>query len=366
MPFFEDLRTMVEIDSQTGHKAGVDRVGSLFEQWLKPLGYQIQRHRRQSIGDHLHFLSPRLAGQRTLLLGHLDTILPPAATEPFREDAQWVHGSGVCDMKGGLIVALQAVRSTHEKCGSIGNVDFLLVSDEEAGSDDSKNLTKSVAADYDHCFVFEAAGPNGELVTGRKGVGTFTLDFEGRAAHAGNNYLLGIDANLEAARTLQYLSGLTDLTRGTTVNVGKMAGGVGANTISPQASLTFEIRYRETDERDRLLNSIRKMTAAGKSSCQLTLGGGIQRDVMEPDARQAQLFDALATITGTRPATESRGGVSDANITSAAGLPTLDGFGPFGDGDHTPKERALKESFFQRIDLVAKILIYQQQKKYLF
>jgi len=35
---------------------------------------------------------------------------------------------------------------------------------------------------------------------------------------------------------------------------------------------------------------------------------------------------------------------------------TLDGFGPFGDGDHTIHERASKKSFIKRIDMVTKIL----------
>jgi glutamate carboxypeptidase len=54
--------------------------------------------------------------------------------------------------------------------------------------------------------------------------------------------------------------------------------------------------------------------------------------------------------------TEQRGGVSDANVVSAAGVPTLDGFGPYGDGDHTIHERALKSSFELRIRQVTQIL----------
>ena len=44
--------------------------------------------------------------------------------------------------------------------------------------------------------------------------------------------------------------------------------------------------------------------------------------------------------------------MSDANIISSQGVPTLDGWGPFGDGDHTIRERASKQSFKERIGLV--------------
>jgi glutamate carboxypeptidase len=61
--------------------------------------------------------------------------------------------------------------------------------------------------------------------------------------------------------------------------------------------------------------------------------------------------------------TEQRGGVSDANIVASQGVTTLDGFGPFGDGDHTVNERALKSSFEQRIELMSKVLTHHQKFK---
>jgi len=57
-----------------------------------------------------------------------------------------------------------------------------------------------------------------------------------------------------------------------------------------------------------------------------------------------------------------RGGVSDANIVAAAGVVTLDGLGPYGDGDHTAKERALKRSFEERIELMTKVLAQHQER----
>ncbi len=105
---------------------------------------------------------------------------------------------------------------------------------------------------------------------------------------------------------------------------------------------------------------VRHSQVAGTTT---VLGGGLQRDVMEPSPKQQDLLQAIETITGTRLPTEFRGGVSDANVTSAAGLVTLDGFGPYGEGDHSNKEKALKASMEQRIELVSKILTYHQANK---
>ena len=353
---FSELKEIIEINSWTKNKEGVDRNGEIFAYWLETLGYTLTRYPREEIGDHLHLVSSQREGKKLLLLGHLDTVFPPNTFEDFREDAEWIYGPGVCDMKGGNYVALQALRNVHKKFGEIHNIDFLLVSDEETGSDDSKHLSAKLAKEYDYCMVFEAAGVHDEVVIGRKGVGTFFIDIEGIAAHAGNHYDKGADANLEAALKLQKLVALTDLEKGTTVNVGKLEGGIGANTISPKAHLTFELRYTNTDERDRVLAAIDEIVNTSYiEGTETRLSGGIQRDVMQPSSEQQIFIDHINRLCNIQLPTEKRGGVSDANIISSQGVATLDGWGPYGDGDHTVHERASKKSFEERISLVTEI-----------
>ena len=353
---FDELKRHIAINSWTKNKEGVDAYGDMIAYEFERLGMELVRYPREDIGDHLHLVSPKKEGKQLLLLGHLDTVFPPGTFETWKEDDAWIYGPGVCDMKGGNWVALQALRRVNERYGHIANIDMLLVSDEETGSDDSKHLTAELAPEYDYCMVFEAAGVNDEVVVARKGVGTFFVDIEGIAAHAGNHYAKGADANLEAAITLQKLAALTDLEKESTVNVGRIEGGIGANTVSPEAHLTFEIRYTQTTERDRLLAAINAIVAQsyvkGTTS---VLRGGIQRDVMEPTAAQQAFIEAIERLCNVTLPTEKRGGVSDANIVAAAGVPTLDGWGPYGDGDHTVHERAKKASFEGRIELVSKI-----------
>ncbi|SFV90856.1 Acetylornithine deacetylase/Succinyl-diaminopimelate desuccinylase and related deacylases [hydrothermal vent metagenome] len=353
---YQALKEIIEINSWTKNKEGVDRNGEIFAYWMEELGFTLTRYPREKIGDHLHLISPQKEGRKLLLLGHLDTVFPPGTFEKFKEDDAWIYGPGVCDMKGGNYVALEALRNIYQKHGTIHNIDFLLVSDEETGSDDSKHLTAKLAKEYDYCMVFEAAGVHDEVVIGRKGVGTFFIDIEGIAAHAGNHYDKGADANLEAAMKLQKLVALTDLEKQTTVNVGKIEGGIGANTISPKAKLTFELRYTTTDERDRVLESINEIVNTSYvNGTKSRLSGGIQRDVMQPTPKQAAFVKKIETLCNITLPTEKRGGVSDANIVASQGVPTLDGWGPYGDGDHTVHERASKKSFEERIALVTQI-----------
>jgi len=363
MTYMDDLEKICKINSFTKNKAGVDKVASIMTQWLESLSFELTTYNREEIGNHQLFTSVKTSGEKILLLGHNDTVFPEGAFDTYQEDDTWVYGPGVCDMKGGNIVALQSLRNIYAKNGKIENIDFLLVSDEESGSDDSKFVTLELAKNYDYCFVFEAAGKNLEIVTGRKGVGTYTITCEGKAAHAGTSYLKGINANLEATYKLQELTKLTNLEIGTTVNVGKITGGIGANTISPKCELLLEIRYKQNSERDRLLNSLKEITMTNYVEGTISkLDGLIQRDVMEPNGNQKKLLSYLENLLGYSIQTEQRGGVSDANHVSSCGVITLDGFGPFGDGDHTIHERALKSSFEQRIEMMTKILTEHQLK----
>ena len=361
MNYLKDLEEIININSYTQNKHGVDKVNSYMTKWLEELNFETNTYRRELIGDHTLYKSKRADGPKILLLGHNDTVFPPNTFENFKEDETWIYGPGVCDMKGGNIVALQSLRNIFEKNGEIHNIDFLLVSDEETGSDDSKELTSKLAPNYDFCFVFEAAGEKLELVTSRNGVGTFKIEIKGLAAHAGNNYSKGCDANLEASYKLQELIKLTNLELGTTVNVGKIKGGIGANTISPNCEILLELRYTNLNEKNRVLEAIENIvkTSYVKGSTAI-LTGSIQRDVMEENNKQLKLVKLFENLTNENIPLEKRGGVSDANIVSSFGVTTLDGFGPFGDGDHTINERALKSSFEQRISMVTKILDFYQ------
>jgi glutamate carboxypeptidase len=73
----------------------------------------------------------------------------------------------------------------------------------------------------------------------------------------------------------------------------------------------------------------------------------------------AALFRRLQETAGRLGQTlpkEHRRGTSDANFFGAAGVPTLDGLGPIGDKDHTPREFIKISSLRERTGLLAVFL----------
>lgn len=363
MDYLKNLKQLVNINSYTQNKQGVDQVSLLMQGWLEEIGFKTKIYSRKHIGNHYLFYTKRIKKKpKILLLGHNDTVFPPNYFETYYEDKEYIYGPGVCDMKGGNIVALEALRNLYNHNKHIYNIDFLLVSDEETGSEDSVHISNKLAKQYDYCLTFEAAGQNYELVRSRNGVGRYTINIEGKASHAGVAFEKGIDANLEAAYKLQHFSKLSNLKKGTIINVGKIEGGIGINTVSPLAKMLVEFRFQEEKEKIRVMKQMEKIinTSYVKGSS-TQFEAIIQRDIMSKSKQQKEFIKIIEKITNTKIKTEHRKGISDANIFAHNNVVTLDGFGPIGDGDHTKNERALKSSFTQRITMVTQILNYFQK-----
>ena len=86
MQYLKDLQQVIEINSYTKNPAGVNKVGEVFDTWLKELGFNVTLYKREEIGHHRHYQSQHKEGARKLLLlGHIDTVFPPSKFEDFRE-----------------------------------------------------------------------------------------------------------------------------------------------------------------------------------------------------------------------------------------------------------------------------------------
>ena len=95
MQYLKDLETVVLINSYTKNKRGVDKVGLLFDKWLNDLGFSVNLHKRQEIGNHRYYTSKTdSCAKKLLLLGHLDTVFPEGKFDTFKMDDRWVYGPG--------------------------------------------------------------------------------------------------------------------------------------------------------------------------------------------------------------------------------------------------------------------------------
>jgi hypothetical protein len=115
--YLEDLRRLVDVDSGTYTKAGVDAVGAWVAGRLESLGASVVRHANADLGDTIVGTFERDAtGPTVLVIGHLDTVFDAGtvAQRPFAIRGRRAYGPGVSDMKAGLLTGLQALAALRD------------------------------------------------------------------------------------------------------------------------------------------------------------------------------------------------------------------------------------------------------------
>jgi glutamate carboxypeptidase len=345
------LRELVEIESPTG-SAGVSAVASRIAEELERLGAEAALLE----GGHLRAELPG-SGPPLLLSGHSDTVWPEGtlAEMPFRVEGEHAFGPGVYDMKACLVVLLEAIRVAGDGRRALR---VFLTADEEMGSRFGRPLLEQAADGVAAAFVVEPPGPSGNLKTARKGLGRFSLEITGRAAHAGTNRAAGVSAIEELAHQILALEALSDERSGTSVNVGVVSGGTSENVVPAEAEARIDVRVATMADRDRMERTLAELRLFNPEA-QLKLGGGWTRPPLERSEGAAHLFTRAREYgheLGLELEEESSSGGSDGNLIGALGVPVLDGLGAQGGGAHSTDEHVELDSIPVRAELLARLL----------
>jgi glutamate carboxypeptidase len=339
----EALRRLVEAESFSTDADGVSRCAAVIDDLCRNfLGSGTEAR-----GAHRVWRRP---GRRpVLLLCHFDTVWPPGTLRdfPFEVEDGVARGPGVFDMKAGIVQALDAVRAAGD-----GPVTILFTGDEEIGSPTSRAVIEDEAREARAVLVMEPAEGR-DVKVARKGVGQWTVEVRGRAAHAGLEPEKGANAVVELARQVLRISDLGEPETGTTVAVTTVEGGSAANVIPERAAGEVDVRVWAAEEADRVraaLESLRP-TTEGTS---ITIRGGMNRGPLERSASW-DLYQRLVRLGFDVGAAEV-GGASDGNFTAALGVPTLDGLGAVGGGAHARDEHVVVDEMPRRAAMVARLL----------
>jgi glutamate carboxypeptidase len=342
----ELLRDLVELESPTGDTAELrDRMTSE----LRSLGGDVTIEGPHAVADFPG------AGAPLLLLGHVDTVWPRGtlATMPWRVENGCAYGPGSYDMKGGLVVMLEAIRRARTERA----LRVVLTADEEIGSPTGRDVLTRAAGGAAAAFVVEPPNSKGHLKTARKGLGRFRIRITGRSAHAGDPKD-GASAIEELARLTLRLHALTDPSTGVSANVGIVAGGTRENVVAAEANLWLDVRARTLADRDRLDSLLRTLEPETPGTS-IELEGGWTRPPLERSEGAATLF-ARARAYGAELGLDlhetSAAGGSDGNLVGALGVPVLDGLGAEGGGAHAPDEHVRVDSLPVRAELLAALL----------
>ncbi|MEO0756546.1 MAG: M20 family metallopeptidase [Cyanobacteria bacterium J06648_16] len=335
---------------------------------LEQRGMRVRRLAGQRTGGHLLAVPasrpvPRSPQQPIqLMLGHCDTVWPlnTLSTMPLKQTSDKLHGPGVYDMKTGLVMILFALEALQSLDLTPRVSPLVLInSDEEIGSFESTRHVRRLAKVCDRTLVLEPSlGPSGHLKTARKGVGHFTIEVTGQAAHAGLDPEKGASAILELSFIIQTLFKLNDPQAGITVNVGTIDGGLRSNVVAPSSRAEVDVRVFNPDDAERIEQTILNLQPTTPGT-QLIIKGRIGRPPLEKTPRNRQLWQlaqATAHDLGFAIAEGTAGGGSDGNTTSLY-TATLDGLGAVGDGAHAPHEFIYLAPLVERTALLTKLLL---------
>lgn len=360
-------KKIVSIESGPNDKVGVGRVADVLQKSLADEGAICRLHEFEKAGS---MLIAEIGSDRSLpgvvFLGHMDTACPTGAVaeRPFKIEDGIAYGPGVLDMKGGLVIALYAMKALNSIGYDLRPLKAIFAGDEEVlhAHSNAPDLFIQEAQGAAAAFNLETGFKDDGIVVGRKGVARFMLEVHGIAAHAGNDPENGRNAILEMAYKIIKVQNLTDPVKKISFNVGVIEGGTTSTTVPDYTKIYIDVRYREpgdltfiTDQLEKIADEVR---VQGTTST-VTFMEGIKP--MKTTEEVKKLFEVVKQTCLEQgfgqPYAKSVGGASDSAYSVLAGVPTVCAMGVKGGRNHSPEEHAIVETLFERTKvLVACIL----------
>ncbi len=318
----------------------------------------------------LHITKRPNAPIRFLLAGHMDTVYSPLSSFQKVEkidEGSW-KGPGVADMKGGLIIMLNALSGLEkspfaEKIGW----ELLINPDEEVGSVGSAYLFEEAAKRNHAGLIFEPSFSDGAFVSARKGSASYTIIARGKAAHSGRDFFQGKSAIYALSQFIAELEKTNHPESGFIVNVGYIEGGGPVNIVPDFALCKVNIRSTKDDKIKNFIHTLNQIATLTqqREGIKIELHQNTERLPKPLDKKTGLLFDHLKECANELKIPfqlRESGGVCDGNILSHAGLPTIDSLGAIGGQIHTHDEFILLSSLVERAKLTLLFMLTAQEK----
>lgn len=359
-PMLNLIEKLVNIDSGSTNKVGVDKIGKILIEEYKQMDFTIEVKENKEFGNNILIMHKEAVKPEILLIAHMDTVFPigTAAERPFTIKNGLAFGPGVADMKASQVTLLYAMKYLYEKKdAAMKNVIIILNSDEEIGSPTSRELIEEISKNVKYALVMEPARKDGSIVSSRRGGGRYTLHVHGRSAHSGVAPEEGRSAIEELAYKTIKLNHLTDHEQGISVSVGIVEGGDAVNMIPDSATGYVDVRVESDEQSLEIAKKIESICSVPDvPGTTIDLEGGITRPPMEPDEKNQKLLEIVKEVGnsfGLIVTDSHTGGGSDASFPSHLGVATIDGVGPIGGKLHNEGEYLEIDSLTERCFLLA-------------
>ena len=301
------------------------------------------------------------AGDKILYFhGHYD-VVPTQAPQQFepRREQNFLFGRGSCDMKGGLVAMLFAIRALRE-CGAKlkGKVSLATVCDEETGgARGSAWLAQQGLLGRDGIGMLTAEPTSGVIWNANRGAITLHVEVLGKSAHVGLQHkgenafermhrvvarLLDLKSEVEA-RTTRHKTGADENNppgqtrgkRGPRHSIlllgGESGGGTNFNVVPEKCWFTIDRRMNPEedfdDEKARLISVLEQCKLDGIPLRWETLQEGRSASCLEEEPLGRALVHSVTGITGKAPRFEMCPGLLETRFYAECGMPAY-AYGP--------------------------------------
>ena len=391
---FALLERAVNVNSGTMNFDGVRETARLFEPELTALGFTVKwvdgaawgraghlLARREPSGEAaveharpgVRYASTRPAPKavpKVLLIGHLDTVFEKDS--PFQRYQKLsdssAAGPGICDMKGGDVVMLLALRAMKD-AGVLDRIalSVYLGGDEERPGEPialARRDLQDAAAWADIAIGLEnGAGDPKVALIGRRGSGDWTLTTTGKPFHSGQIFRddVGAGAIYEAARILDQFRTTLSSEKNLTFNPGTILGGTDvtwdssaargtafgkANVIAEHAMVTGDLRTLTPEQLAHAKEAMQGIVAAHLPQTGATISFHDGYPPFAPtdgNRRLLAMYDQASRdlgFGGVDVSDPARAGAADVSFAASSVDMAIDGVGLMGSGGHTPDELA--------------------------
>jgi glutamate carboxypeptidase len=357
----ETLRDLVNIESGSRDKEGLDRLAALLGQRLAALGGKVEMYEPTDADTYRLFDTPKEIGKvvvarfegtgsrRIMLLAHMDTVYQRGtlAKRPFRVEGSRAYGPGIADDKGGIAVILHSLAILKSMdIRDYATLTVVINGDEEISSPGARNFIQRAGAAHDIVLSCEPTSTKGdEIALATSGIGLATLTVHGKSSHAGVSPELGRNAIVELAHQILQTSDLSDPERRIKFNWTLASGGQTRNVIPELATASADVRVNKLADLEVIENRFRQRVEKKRiADTKVEAGFEKRRAPLEATPASRALAQKArgiyAELGRTLQIDESgNGGGTDAAFAAASGRPAVaESFGLMGFGYHSSEE----------------------------
>ncbi len=327
---------LVAIDSPSGEE---DAIADILVRRLVALGLDASQDAHGNVLGRIHG-----EGEAILLSAHMDTVEPGRGIQPTWDGPDIIRSDGTtilgADNKAGCAVILEVIQSVLEDAVPRRTIEVAISRGEEIGLVGATNMDYSrISATV--AIVIDSGGPPSSVQGQAPYHYVYSIDVQGKAAHAGVEPEKGIPAiTIAAEAVLGMPQGRIDFE--TTGNVGTIHGGLVRNAVPENCRVEGEMRSMEFEKVETLvsrakdhLDEVRQRHPGARIESSFHMGYPGYK--LEPGDPAADLLFGVLRGMGMQPDPHPVGGGTDGNVFRGHGISSVV-IGRGGYNQHTKDE----------------------------